>query len=513
MKNITLNARCPLQAECERKCTFQNHELDCDYYNANAREDLIIEDQEQIRDERWQQREEQAHSSESNDESGYAEMIMLPIDDLHPHSDNPRKALGDLNELADSIKANGVFQNLTVVPAENGYTIIIGHRRRAAAEIAGLTRLPCVIVNMSPMEQLQTMLLENMQRSDLTVYEQAQGFQMMIELGDTVDGIAEKTGFSRTTINRRLKMAELDQSTLKDVSSRQILLSDFDRLAQIEDMTERNICLHHIGTGNFNIEVERRIKKQNIEKNMPAVKKALRAAKAKKLEQRQTWYGEYEEMRNSEVAIDKIEEGNIPIPKCGEDLFYFINESDGRLRFYKKKKRAAPVKRPQSEIDREKAMKEANEKCTELSALCQKLRADFVKTLTLNSKNHDVMLKGALSAIITLSFKFGSPSSPTLCKLAGIERKYAEGECEKAMTALHGNINQTAPSIIYAAFCDINEKYHTGYSGQFPRYQRCERLDALYDWLCSVGYEMSDDEKAMQNGTHELLHIGESSKS
>lgn len=66
------------------------------------------------------------------------------------------------------------------------YTIIIGHRRAAAAQQAGLYELPCAIVEMDEREQMQTMMVENMQRSDLTVYEQAQGFQMMMDFGQTV---------------------------------------------------------------------------------------------------------------------------------------------------------------------------------------------------------------------------------------------------------------------------------------------------------------------------------------
>lgn len=68
----------------------------------------------------------------------------IPVEQLHPHPDNPRKELGDLTELADSIRANGVFQNLTVVPRaltgeitgetwQDGYTVIIGHRNRSMA--------------------------------------------------------------------------------------------------------------------------------------------------------------------------------------------------------------------------------------------------------------------------------------------------------------------------------------------------------------------------------------------
>lgn len=85
------------------------------------------------------------------------ELTYLSVDKLHPHPDNPRKDLGDLTELTDSIKVNGVFQNLTVVPEGDGCTIIIGHRRCAAAKAAGLTEVPCIVTEMSEREQLQAL--------------------------------------------------------------------------------------------------------------------------------------------------------------------------------------------------------------------------------------------------------------------------------------------------------------------------------------------------------------------
>lgn len=128
-----------------------------------------------------------------------AEITNIACRRLHPHPDNPRKELGDLTELAASIKENGIFQNLTVIPghylnsreyiakcvdeggdaaaaaaawtpkavwSSDDYTIIIGHRRAAAAQQAGLFEVPCVVVEMDEREQLQTMMIENMQRRD-----------------------------------------------------------------------------------------------------------------------------------------------------------------------------------------------------------------------------------------------------------------------------------------------------------------------------------------------------------
>lgn len=96
------------------------------------------------------------------------EITMIPIGMLVPHPDNPRKNTGDISNLANSIKQSGVMQNLTVVPYENKFRVIIGHRRLAAAKEAGLKELPCVISNMNFKEQCATMLAENMQRVDLT---------------------------------------------------------------------------------------------------------------------------------------------------------------------------------------------------------------------------------------------------------------------------------------------------------------------------------------------------------
>lgn len=110
-------------------------------------------------------------------------IVTIGLEHIHPHPDNPRKDLGDLTELAESIKKNGIMQNLTVIPKEGEpgeYITIIGHRRSAAAKLAGVTEAPCrVVEGMTDKEQMSTMLEENMQRNDLTIWEQAQGFQMM----------------------------------------------------------------------------------------------------------------------------------------------------------------------------------------------------------------------------------------------------------------------------------------------------------------------------------------------
>ena len=220
---------------------------------------------------------------------------------IHQHPDNPRKDLGDLTELSESIKKKGIMQNLTVVPGhwdenrahhEEGYTLIIGHRRFAAGKMAGVTMYPCRIVqDMSYNDQVGTMLEENMQRIDLTVLEQAEGFQMMLNLGDTEEQIAEKTGFSRTTVRRRLEIAKLDRNLVKEKTDEngiyQLTLKDLAELSRIEDIETRNRILKD-ATDSRQIQwkVEDTIKNAEREKNRKIIVELLEAAGIKKIHKR-----------------------------------------------------------------------------------------------------------------------------------------------------------------------------------------------------------------------------------
>lgn len=182
--------------------------------------------------------------------------VLLSVDVLHQHPQNPRKDLGELVELTESIKKNGIMQNLTVIPGHwdekgnfnnYGYTLLIGHRRFAAAKAAGLKEVPCRIVEeMDEKEQLSTMLEENMQRTDLTIWEQATGFQLMLDLGETEEGIAEKTGFSKQTIRHRLNIAKLDGAEIKKKEQDdafQLTLRDLYELEKIKSIETRNEIL------------------------------------------------------------------------------------------------------------------------------------------------------------------------------------------------------------------------------------------------------------------------------
>ena len=435
------------------------------------------------------------------------ELQYIEVEALFPHPDNPRKEIGDVSELAESIRQNGIFQNLTVVPNHEGYTVIIGHRRLAAAKAAGLERVPCVVADMTPKEQLQTMLLENMQRSDLTVYEQAQGFQMMLDMGSTVEEIAEKSGFSQTTVRRRVKMMELDQVKLREVSKRQLSLADFDKLAQIEDIKVRNQCLDKMGTHDFNQSVTWELKRQATKKKLPAVRKLLKKLGAKELQNSETWGSAYDSISGYIYIADWEEGAPLLDKKFSGQLFYTLDKDSGSLRFFQKHKRPAPEKKSPEQQAREKRIADAWAVIHEQAAVAYQLRSDFVKGLRYNQKNANLILKGALTCGVLNATVYSHPNGEAVKELLGqAPNCYERGRAAKQMDAFHAADPEIYPALIYALFNDGSKEHYSGdFEKIFPEHRPSVKLDSLYSWLTSLGYEMSDDEKAMQNGSHEVF--------
>lgn len=166
----------------------------------------------------------------------------LQVDDLHANPNNPRKQVGDIDELASSIRSQGIKQPLLVTPngemdiyGHKQYRVVIGHRRLAAARQSGLSTVPAIVEEMDARREREIMLVENTQRSDLTPIEEADGYQGLLDLGVGVKEMAEKTGRSDRFVRRRLKIARIPQET-RDMSadSSQMSLDQLDRLAEFE---------------------------------------------------------------------------------------------------------------------------------------------------------------------------------------------------------------------------------------------------------------------------------------
>ena len=141
--------------------------------------------------------------------SGAAVGRMIPLSKIRPNSDQPRKTLGDLRELTDSIREKGVLEPLLVryVPREDCYDIISGERRWHAAQAAGLREVPCIEKIADDAETLELALIENLQRKDLTPFEEADGLQRLADHFDyTHDDIARKIGRARSSVTETLSL-------------------------------------------------------------------------------------------------------------------------------------------------------------------------------------------------------------------------------------------------------------------------------------------------------------------
>ncbi|HXZ11324.1 MAG TPA: ParB/RepB/Spo0J family partition protein [Candidatus Sulfotelmatobacter sp.] len=143
---------------------------------------------------------------------------MIPVDKVRPNPDQPRKALGDLRELTDSIREKGVLEPLLVryVPREDAYYIISGERRYHASKAAGLHEVPCIEKIADDAETLELALIENLQRKDLTPFEEADGLQRLADQFDyTHDDIAKKIGRARSSVTETLSLRLIPDSIRK----------------------------------------------------------------------------------------------------------------------------------------------------------------------------------------------------------------------------------------------------------------------------------------------------------
>ena len=134
---------------------------------------------------------------------------MIPIDKIRPNPDQPRKHIGDVRELSDSIREKGVLEPLLVryIPREDTYYIISGERRYHASQAAGLHELPCIEKIADDAETLEIALIENLQRKDLTAFEEADGLQRLADHFDyTHDDIAKKIGRARSSVTETMSL-------------------------------------------------------------------------------------------------------------------------------------------------------------------------------------------------------------------------------------------------------------------------------------------------------------------
>jgi ParB family chromosome partitioning protein len=143
--------------------------------------------------------------------SGEGFGVMVRVTQISSNRDQPRTNLGALDDLVKSIERHGVLEPLLVrARHDGGFELISGERRFHAAMMAGLEEVPCVELEIKDQEALEIALIENLQRKDLTPFEEAEGFSTLIESYNyTHEEVAEAVGRSRVTVTETLKLLQI----------------------------------------------------------------------------------------------------------------------------------------------------------------------------------------------------------------------------------------------------------------------------------------------------------------
>lgn len=150
-------------------------------------------------------------------------VVQLDIGHVRPNPNQPRKFFDEeaLEGLAESIKSQGIIQPLTVEEIAPGeFSIIAGERRYRAAKIAGLDKVPAIVVSLSEVQRIQMSLIENIQRENLNAIEEASAYQYLIDhSGYTQEMVAQKVGKSRSAIANSLRLLSLSDKMKDDIVS------------------------------------------------------------------------------------------------------------------------------------------------------------------------------------------------------------------------------------------------------------------------------------------------------
>lgn len=450
----------------------------------------------------------------------------IKVEQLYPHPDNPRKEIGDLSEMVESVKKNGIMQNLTVIPltalhdepdeqpdADNisllsDFHVLIGHRRLAAAKQAGLKEVPCKIISkISKKEQVSIMLEENMQRNDLTIYEQAQGFQMMLDLGDTEEQIAEKTGFSRSTIRRRLSIAKLDPNELKKKeqdNSFQLTLKDLYELEKIEDIETRNKILKASrDSRDLAWKAQSAVKEAEREKKAKEIIELLKAAgiePAPKGAENEMYSGKWETVK--EFELEKEVPKRINLKKETDPLYYMKYWRAVRVikKFKKEKKEATPEELVRKQRDKNK--KEINAIVVRMDARRREFILNIIsgkiapirETEKIKDEIWDVLVAAKTCVEmgnITLFFR-GKPEYQSTQEEKDEAKRQAESLSiiHQMLTIMHYGMEYIGEIVAY----DGTYKSKTGQTLR-KGYKILERYGWSFD---------TDEEEKILDGTHEL---------
>lgn len=206
-------------------------------------------------------------------------IIQIPVDKISLNPYQPRKIFDPIaiSELSQSIKEYGVIQPITIRESfVGGYELVSGERRLRATKAAGLTKIPCIVINVSEDDSAIIALLENLQRADLTFLEEADALSHLVEEHNyTQEELAKKLGKSQSAIANKLRLLKLSNEVKKIVAENNLTERHARALLKLKDTKSqlkilKSICLHHLNVTQTEALVEKELLDEN--KKTPEVR-------------------------------------------------------------------------------------------------------------------------------------------------------------------------------------------------------------------------------------------------
>lgn len=185
-------------------------------------------------------------------------VLELNIDEIRPNPYQPRTYFDEesLKELASSIKENGVFQPIIVKKSIKGYELIAGERRLRASKLAGKKTIPAIIRQLSDEKMAEIALLENLQRENLNIIEEAEAYKKLIEkLGITQDELAKRVSKSRSHITNIIGILRLPEEVRQMVINNELTMGHARALSKLKNSEEIIKKAHEIVDGNLTVRV------------------------------------------------------------------------------------------------------------------------------------------------------------------------------------------------------------------------------------------------------------------
>lgn len=204
------------------------------------------------------------------DDRVISEQLKIDVNSIRPNPYQPRKVFEEetLQELAQSISQHGVFTPILVKKSIQGYDLIAGERRLRASKLAGLESIPAIVVNLNDQEMMEIALLENIQRENLNVIEEAKAYDKLIKsLNYTQEQLASRVGKSREHITNLLRLLKLPEDVQQMVIEKKLSMGHVRALLSIKDPERiREIARQAIRQGLSVRKVEQLVKEQSHKK-------------------------------------------------------------------------------------------------------------------------------------------------------------------------------------------------------------------------------------------------------